>query len=164
MEPNEIGNGIFPQRSRFITYLALFSIVAAVILIYEDISNLLLLNSLMNRPEYRIAEQLMPVEAASSTGTIFEIILQCFGIIASIGLFNRLNWGRVMYMAMLTAITLWGIVSSISSYLSITQYLKGYGMESSLSLMVIGNIIALGINVYLIFRLTRKEIKDEFGQ
>jgi len=152
------------QRSRFITYLAIFSIAAALFLIIEDISNLMLLNSLSSRPEYRMAEQMMPTLSVSPTETIFEMLLQVLGIIASIGMFNRLNWGRKMYIIILSAITIWGIISSYMSYLSLSQYLNAAGMGGSLSLMILGNIIALGITVYLIRKLSAKKVVDEFLQ
>ena len=152
------------QRSKFITYLSLFSIVASLFLIIEDISNLEMLNSLSSRPEYRMAEQMMPALSVSPTETIFEMSLQVLGIIASIGMFNRLNWGRKMYIIILSAITVWGIISSIMSYISFSQYLSAFGMGGSLTLLVVGNILALGITVYLVRRLMSQKISDEFLQ
>jgi hypothetical protein len=150
------------KKSRFVTNLALFSIIAAAFMIFQNISNLLTVNSFQSRPEFRMAEQMMPSMAVSPTESIIDILLQFAGIIASIGLFNRLNWGRVSYMVVLSVITVWGIVSGIISYLSLSQYLKGYGMESSFSIFILGNILALSISVYLIWKLSTKEIRSEF--
>ena len=152
------------QRSKFITYLSVFSIAAALFLIVEDVSNLILLNSLNSRPEYRMAEQMMPTLSVSPTETIVEILLQVLGIIASIALFNRLNWGRKMYIIILSTITLWGIISSYLSYLSLSQYLNAAGMGGSLSLLVLGNFVSVGITAYLVKKLTTKIIVDEFIQ
>jgi len=151
-----------PKRSRFITNLALFSIMVGIYLMFQNILTLMTTNSFENNPEYQMAQQLMPTLSVSPTATIFEIVLQFAGIIASIGLYIRSNLGRISYMVMLSIITVWGIVASIMSYLSLSKYLQGYGIESSLSLMVFGNILALGINIYLIWKLSTNEIKDEF--
>ncbi|HAP35616.1 MAG TPA: hypothetical protein DCQ28_06600 [Bacteroidetes bacterium] len=129
---------------------------------FQSILTLMTTNSIENNPEYQMAQQLMPTLSVSPTATIFEIVLQFAGIIASIGLYIRSNLGRISYMVMLSIITVWGIVASIMSYLSLSKYLQGYGIESSLSLMVFGNILALGINIYLIWKLSTNEIKDEF--
>jgi hypothetical protein len=150
------------HKSRFITYLALFSIVAAVYTIIQDVSNMVMLNSLNSSPEYRMAEKLMPSLSVSPSGTIVEIILQAAGIVASIGMFNRLNWGRVMYIIVLSAVTVWGIITSMTSYLSFSQYLNAYGIGGSLSLMIIGNSLVLGITVYLVWKLSTSTIRDEF--
>jgi len=151
-----------PKRSRFITNLALFSIMVGIYLMFQSILTLMTTNSIENSREYQMAQQLMPTLSVSPTATIFEIVLQFAGIIASIGLYIRSNLGRISYMVMLSIITVWGIVASIMSYLSLSKYLQGYGIESSLSLMVFGNILALGINIYLIWKLSTNEIKDEF--
>jgi len=151
-----------PKRSRFITNLALFSIMVGIYLMFQSILTLMTTNSIENNPEYQMAQQLMPTLSVSPTATIFEIVLQFAGIIASIGLYIRSNLGRISYMVMLSIITVWGIVASIMSYLSLSKYLQGYGIESSLSLMVFGNILALGIIIYLIWKLSTNEIKDEF--
>ncbi len=153
-----------PKRSRFVTNLALFSIMVGIFLIFQNISNLMTTNSLENSPEYRMAQQMMPSMTVSPTATIFEILLQFAGIIASIGLFIRRNWGRISYMVLLSVITVWEIVSSVQSYLSLSKYLQGFGMESSLNLLIFGNILALGINIYLIWKLSTKEVRDEFQQ
>jgi hypothetical protein len=151
-----------PKRSRFITNLALFSIMVGIYLMFQNILTLMTTNSFENSPEYQMAQQLMPTMTVSPTATIFEILLQFAGIVASIGLYMRLNWGRVSYMVVLSVITMWEIVSSIMTYLSLSQYLNAVGMRGSLSLLIFGNALALGINTYLIWKLSKKEIKDEF--
>lgn len=153
-----------PKRSRFVTNLALFSIIVGIFLIFQNISNLMMTNSIGNNPEYRMAQQLMPSMSVSPTVTLFEIVLQFAGIIASIGLFIRRNWGRISYMVLLSVITVWEIVSSILTYLSLSKYLQGFGMESSLNILIFGNILALGINIYLIWKLSTSEIRGEFQQ
>ena len=150
------------KKSRFVTNLALFSIMVGFFLIAQNISMLLSTNSLENSPEFRMAQQLMPSISISPTATILESVLQFAGIIASIGLYMRMNWGRVAYMVLLSVITVWEIISSIQSYFSLSKYLQGFGMESSLSLLVLGNILALAINIYLIWKLSAREIRDEF--
>ncbi len=89
-------------------------------------------------------------------------MLQFLGIVASIAMFNRLNWGRVMYISVLIVVTLWGIISSFVSYLSLAQYLNAFGMGGSLSLMIIGNALSLGITIYFVWKLSTREIRDEF--
>ncbi len=131
-------------------------------MIIEGISNIAMLNSLNSRPEFAMAEKLMPSLSISPTETIVEIMLQFLGIVASIAMFNRLNWGRVMYISVLIVVTLWGIISSFVSYLSLAQYLNAFGMGGSLSLMIIGNALSLGITIYFVWKLSTREIRDEF--
>ena len=149
-------------KSRFVTYLGAISIILSVFSIYQGVSTLQMMNSLQSRPEFRIAEQMMPSLTVSSTDTIIEIILYIAGIIASIVLLNRLEWGRVMYLWVLITITVWGVYSSISSYLSVAEYLKGYGGETPLMLIFLGNIFIIGITIYLAKKLTSREIRSEF--
>lgn len=153
-----------PIRSRFISNLALFSIMVGIFLIFQNVSNLMMNNSFENSPEYRMAQQLMPSISVSPTTTLFEIFLQFAGIVASIGLFIRRSWGRISYMVLLSVITGWEIASSIQSYYSLSKYMQGFGMESSLNILIFGNILALGINIYLIWKLSTSEIRDEFQQ
>lgn len=153
-----------PIRSRFITNLALFSIMVGIYLMFQNIVTLISTSSLESSLEYKMAQQLMPSMTVSPTTTLFEIILQLSGIIASIGLFMRRNWGRISYMVILSVLTVWGIITSIQSYLLLAEYMSGFGMESSVSLLIFGNILALGINIYLIWKLSTNEICDEFQQ
>ncbi len=153
-----------PIRSRFITNLALFSIMVGIYLMFQNIVTLISTSSLESSLEYKMAQQLMPSMTVSPTTTLFEIILQLSGIIASIGLFMRRNWGRISYMVILSVLTVWGIITSIQSYLLLSKYMSGFGMESSISLVILGNILALGINIYLIWKLSTNEICDEFQQ
>lgn len=152
------------KRSSFISYLALFSIVIALFMIYESVSNMVLLNSMNNSPEYRIAEEMMPSLKISPMETFVEITMQIVGIIASIGLFMRLNWGRILFMIVLSMMTIWGIVSSIQSYLSLSQYFKGYQLGSSLELVILGALVAVGVNIYLLWKLSTKEVREECSQ
>jgi hypothetical protein len=153
-----------PIRSRFITNLAMFSIMVGIYLMFQNIVTLLSSNSMESSIEYQMAQQLMPEAVISPTAIVFEIFLQFAGIIASIGLYIRRNWGRIGYMVLLSVITVWEIVSSITAYLSLSKYMQGYGVESSISLIVLGNMIALCINIYLIWKLSTSEIKDEFQE
>lgn len=151
-------------RSRFITNLALFSIMVGIYLMFQNIVTLMSTNEIENTLEYQMAQKFMPPVTVSPTTTLFEIILQFAGIIASIGLFMRKTWGRMSYMVLLSVLTVWGIVSSIQSYLLLAEYMNGFGVESSISLLIFGNILALGINIYLIWKLSTSEIRDEFQQ
>lgn len=153
-----------PIRSRFISNLAMFSIMVGIYLMFQNIVTLLSSSSMDNSIEYQMAQQLMPEAVVSPTTTLFEIFLQFAGIIASIGLYMRRNWGRIGYMVLLSVITVWEMISSITTYLSLSKYMQGYGMESSISLIILGNVIALCINIYLIWRLSTSDIKDEFQE
>ena len=147
-------------KSRFITILSIISIMVALYSIVENISTL----SMQSSPEFQIVKQLLPSAFISPTTILVEIALNVAAIIASIGLFMRLNWGRVLYMVVLVLITVWEIYSSISSYMALNALLTGYGLGSSLSLIVFGTIFGVGLNIYLIWKLSSDNIRFEFGR
>ncbi len=145
-----------PIRSRFITVLALISIMGAFYSIMQDFFTL----SLQSSAEFGIARQLLPSAMISPAEIYFDITLSIAGIAASVGLFMRRNWGRIMYMAVLSLYTLWSIYSSISTYAAFDMLLKGYG--GSLSLILFWSVLGLGINIYLIWRLSSYAVRQEF--
>jgi hypothetical protein len=148
------------RKSRFITILSIVSIMAALYSIVENISTL----SMQSSPEFQIARQLLPSAFISSTTILIEITLNIAAIIASIGLFMRLNWGRIMYMVVLSLFTVWEIYLSISSYMALNALLTGYGLGSSLSLIVFWSVLGVGINIFLIWKLSSDNIRFEFDQ
>jgi hypothetical protein len=151
-----------PERSRFVTLLAGTSIMLMVYFSYQGISNLRMMQSLQERPEYRIAEQMMPSMSVSPAAIYGELSLYLLGIAASIAMVNRLNWGRVMYMIVLSVSTVWEIVSSISSYLSLSHYLNVVGMGDSFAVVLFGNVLIAGFNIAIVWKLSTKTIKAEF--
>lgn len=152
----------FHQKSRFVNNLAMMSIVVGIYMIYQDISNLTMLQTLSSSPEYRMAEQMMPSLSVSPAETMFDIFMQAAGIIGSVGLMLRMNWGRILYIAVLSIVTLWGIISGIMSYLSISTYLGSIGMGGSLSLLLMGNVVMLVIAGYIVWKLSTEKIRNEF--
>ena len=147
-------------KSRFITILSIVSIMVALYSIVENISTL----SMQSSQEFQIVKQLLPSAFISPATILVEIALNVAAIIASIGLFMRLNWGRIMYMIVLILITAWEIYSSISSYMALNALLTGYGLGRSLSLIVFGTIFGVGLNIYLIGKLSSDNIRFEFGR
>jgi len=152
------------ERSRFITVLAYSSIILQLYFAYEAVSNLAFMNSMYQRPELQIADQMLPSMAVSTTGTAIELVVYLFGIIASAAMLFRYNWGRLMYMVILTIITLWGIGISMESYLSVSELLRSLGLGESLTLLLLGSILSLGVNGVLLWKLSREEIRKEFMQ
>jgi hypothetical protein len=151
-----------PPRSRFITVLSLTSIFLQGYLIIQGISNLMFMLSLRERPEYRLAEQMLPEMTVSPARTAVELLLYAVGIAASVAMFNRLNWGRVMFMGVLCTATVWETISGISAYLSMSEYLRLLGMGSSLPLLLFGSTIAFGVNGWIVWKLSREEVRNEF--
>ena len=156
-------NDIFQSKhSRFVSYLAIVSIMAAMYLIVQGVSNLMMLSSLKNSTEYRIAEQMIPASLVSPSGTMLEILFQFAGIVASIGLWNRLNWGRIMYMIVLSTMTVWETISTVNSYLSLSQYLNAAGLSGSWIALLFSNFITASISGYILWKLSTKEVRNEF--
>jgi hypothetical protein len=149
-----------PRKSRFITILSTISIMVAFYSITQSITTL----SMQNSPEFQMAKQFLPSTFISPTSIYFEIFLNVAAIIASIGLFMRLNWGRMMFMVVLAIVTIWEIYSSISSYLALNSFLKQYGIGSSLTIIVFWAIFGIAINIYLIWKLSSEDVRREFGQ
>lgn len=151
------------QRSRFVTSLSVISVFVALYMIVEEISTLTMVNAMSERPEFRMAEQLMPSMTLSPTTLIIDLILYVLSIIASIALFNRLPWGRVMYIVVLSLLTAVGIISSMQTYISLSSYFTMLGMDDSLTMMIAGNMFALGINIFIVWKLSSATIRSEFG-
>jgi hypothetical protein len=78
-------------------------------------------------------------------------------------LYMRWNWGRIMYMVVLSLFTGWEIYASISTYRTVNALLTGYGMGSSLPLILMWSIVGVGVSVFLIWKLSSEGIKSEFG-
>ena len=150
------------SQSRFVDILAKISIVVAAYLIIDGIMNLNFINTFKTSPEYRIAEQFMPSAIVSPTVTVIEIILQILGIAASVAMLKRLNWGRVLYISVLGLLSLSGIISSLRLHLSMSKYLDAFGLGSSLTMLIIWYLITIGINGFIMWKLTTKEIRNEF--
>lgn len=149
-------------RSRFVTQLGIISIFIAMILIVQGLSTLSSLKALSNSPLGKMAEQMMPSMSISPAGIYAELFLYILGIAASIAMINRLDWGRVIYMIVISAATVWGIVSSIASYVSMSHYLNAAGMGDSFALLMVGNVLIAAFNAAIIWKLSTKTIKAEF--
>ena len=149
---------MFQTRSRFVTYVALFSIAVAFYSIIEGFSTL----SMQNSGMMSLAQQMFPGVEVSTTVTVFEIILNAFGLVASVGLFMRRNWGRLSYMAVLSITTVWEIYSSISTTMALEQMMAQVGMGSTLPLIIFWSIVGFGISLYILWKLSTPEIKTEF--
>jgi hypothetical protein len=105
---------------------------------------------------------MMPSMSISPSAIYAELFMYLLGIAASIAMINRLNWGRVMYLIVFSATTVWGIVSSISSYLSLSHYLNAAGMGDSFAVVIFGNILIAGFNAAIVWKLSTKTIRAEF--
>lgn len=149
-------------RSRFVTNLAVSSIGICIIMTAMDLSTLSTLNSLSNSPEAQLMEQYMPSLAISPTETILDMLLYLAGAVASFMMFRRSNVGRLAFMGVVTVGTLWSIASSISAYYSVAEYLRAFGMGGSLSLLVLGAVFGVAINVAIVWKLSRPDIVQEF--
>lgn len=147
-----------PTRSRFVTLLAIFSIVVAFVSVYQSFSLL----SMQNSPEFEIVKQFVPSGLISSTQIYFEILLNCAAIIVSTALFLRLRWGRISYIVVLGIYTLWEIYSGISTYYQFSSLLTGVDPKGSLSLILFLSLVGVGINIFLIRKLSSVDIKVEF--
>lgn len=148
------------RKSQFVTLLSLFSIVVAFYFVFENVSAF----SMQNNPEMQLAKQFLPSVFVSPAALYFEILLNIIIIIASIGLFLRLNWARIGYMIVLSLTTVWEIYSSINAYYALDSFLEGYNLGNSLMLIVFWSLLGVGINIYLIRKLTSSDVKLEFAR
>jgi hypothetical protein len=147
------------DKSRFVTVLSVISILVAGYSIYQNLSTL----SMQNSPEFQLAKQYLPAVSISPIAIFIEIALDILAIAASIGLLLRMQWGRISFIVVLSVITVWQIYSSVTSYLEFSALLSGNGLGGSLMLIVIGAVLGVGINVYIIRMLSSAEIRSEFG-
>ena len=106
-----------------------------------------------------VMESLMP----SPASVYSEMFLSLLMVVASVLLFKRMNVGRLMYLVVLTAGSFWTVFSSVRSYALMSQYLDLPGVqETSMTLIGATTAITIGINIYLVWKLTRDEVKREF--
>lgn len=151
-----------PPRSSFITILAVVSVLLQILMIYEGIQTLRMAASIQSMPGFAIAQEMMPELAVSQESLYGEMALYLVGIAASIAMLRRMNWGRLLYIAVLTGITGWQIASGISSYRMLATFEGLPGTSGALPVLVIGTILGAVLNGVIAVKLLSKDVREEF--
>lgn len=151
-----------PPRSSFITILAIVSILLQMLMIYEGIQTLRMAASIQSMPGFAIAQEMMPELAVSPESVYSEMALYLAGIAASIAMLRRMNWGRLLYIAVLTGITGWQIASGISSYRMLAAFEGLPGTSGALPILVLGTVLGAVLNGVIAVKLLSKDVRKEF--
>lgn len=153
-----------PQfRSSFVTVIAVISIFISIFQFYGAYSNLAVMDSVSAVSGLGVTTEVMESLMPSPASVYSEMFLSLLMVVASVLLFKRMNVGRMMYLVVLTAGSFWTVFSSVRSYALMSQYLDLPGVqETSMTLIGATTAITIGINIYLVWKLTRDEVKREF--
>ena len=153
-----------PQfRSSFVTVIAVISIFISIFQFYGAYSNLAVMDSVSAVSGLGVTTEVMESLMPSPASVYSEMFLSLLMVVASVLLFKRMNVGRLMYLVVLTAGSFWTVFSSVRSYALMSQYLDLPGVqETSMTLIGATTAITIGINIYLVWKLTRDEVKREF--
>lgn len=152
-----------PIRSSFVTVLAVISIFISCIQCISSYSSLSMMDSVSAVSSLGVSSEVMESLMPSASSIYSEMLISVLMIAASVMLFKRMNAGRVMYLVVLTAGSVWTVISSLRSYSLISQYSALPGVQET-SILMIGatTAVTIGINVALVWKLTRDDVKSEF--
>jgi hypothetical protein len=153
-----------PQfRSSFVTVIAVISIFISIFQFYGAYSNLAMMDSVSAVSGLGVTTEVMESLMPSPASLYSEMFLSFLMVVASVLLFKRMNAGRMMYLVVLTAGSFWTVYSSVRSYALMSQYLDLPGVqETSMTLIGATTAVTIGINIYLVWKLTRDDVKSEF--
>jgi hypothetical protein len=151
-----------PQRSSFVTILAVISIMLQMLMIYEGVQTLRMAESISSMPGFAMAQEMMPDLVISPAAVYSEMALYLLGIAASVAMLRRFNWGRVLYIAVLTGITGWQIASGIGSYRMLSAFEGLPGTGGTLPLLIVGTVLGVVMNGVIAVKLLSKDVRKEF--
>ena len=171
-----------PQRSTFVTGLAIISMLIAAFLFVSDIVALVSYVELTSSSEYQMTMKLIQsYHLDSSTmlinshwmigASIVSVILSMGTMAASYALYTRKSWGRISYIIILGVQALYYVVSSIVGYylaksivsnsaeVFTSSGLWAYGGLTN----IIGMIIILTTSAFIIRKLSSENVRREFA-
>ncbi len=172
-----------PQRSTFVTGLAIVSMLLAAFLFVTDITGLVSYVSLTNSSEYQMAMKLMQTYQPDSglilinsewmmTTSIISLLLNMGTLVVSYGLFARKTWGRISYVSLLGIQTVYYVLSSIGGYYLAQSIVHKSGIGEMLNssglwafggiTTIVGMIIVVATAVFIIRKLATESGGQEF--
>ncbi len=172
-----------PQRSTFVTGLAIVSMLLAAFLFVSDIAGLVSYVNLTNSSEYQMAMKLMQTYQPDSglmlinsewmmTTSIIGLLLNMGTLVVSYGLFARKTWGRISYISLLGIQTVYYILSSIGGYYLAQTIVNKSGIGEMLNssglwafggfTTIVGMIIVVATAAFVIRKLSSDSVRQEF--
>ncbi len=172
-----------PQRSTFVTRLAIVSMLLAAFLFVSDIAGLVSYVNLTNSSEYQMAMKLMQTYQPDSglmlinskwmmATSIIGLLLNMGTLVVSYGLFARKTWGRISYISFLGIETVYYIVSSIGGYYLAQTIVNKSGIGETLNsselwafgglTTIVGMIIVVATAAFIIRKLSSDSVRKEF--
>jgi hypothetical protein len=174
-----------PQRSTFVTGLAIVSMLLAAFLFVSDIAGLVSYINLTNSSEYQMAMKLMQAYQPDSrlmlinsgwmmTTSLVGLVINMGTLVVSYGLFARKTWGRISYISALGIQTVYYILSSIGGYYLAQTIVNKSGIDEMLNssellafggfTAIVGMIIVVATAAFIIRKLSSESVRREFVQ
>jgi hypothetical protein len=174
-----------PQRSTFVTGLAIVSMLLGAFLFVSDIAGLVSYVNLTNSSEYQMAMKLMQAYQPDSglmlinsewmmTTSIIGLVLNMGTLVVSYGLFARKTWGRTSFISLLGIQTMYYILSSIGGYYLAQTIVNKSGVGETLDFSglwafggfatIVGMIIVVATAAFIIRKLSSDSVRQEFVQ
>ena len=108
------------------------------------------------------------------TSSIIGLALNVATIVVSFALFRRMKWGRISFISLVWVQTAYYIASSIGGYYlaqsllgqtGIAQLIGGSGIMAFGEFAAIGSvIIVVAIALFIVWKLSSKDVRGEFGK
>ena len=172
-----------PPKSPFVSVLAITSAAAAVFLFGTDLIAVISYITLTNSPAYKFAmQQIDAFQPGGSsillsptwvlTTTIMSLGLNAASLVASIGLFRRMRWGRLSYIMLVWFQAAYFLASSAAGYFLARSFAEDSGVGQLLYsssmfaaggyAVAIGAVIAVAVAVFLTWKLSSQAVRNEF--
>jgi len=172
-----------PPKSAFVSIIAITSAAAAIFLFGSDLIALVSYVTLTNSSAYKFAMQqidafeaggssllISPAWVLATTGV--SLVLNAATLAASIGLFRRMKWGRVSFILLAWLQAFYFLATSAAGYFMARSFAESSGVGQLLDssplfaaggyAVVIGIVIALAVAVFLTWKLSSREVRNEF--
>ena len=180
---NDLTESSAPPRSRFITSLAMISLLVCIVLLVSDVAGLISYLTLTNSAAYQMAIRQISTYMPGARSMLFNsgpmvmssvvsIILNSASIIASLALVQRKRWGRDSFVWLIWIQTGYYVISAVSGYFLARSFARETGLFGqtlvSGSLMLggyvalVGVILLLSTAIFLTRKLSSPEVRREF--
>ena len=156
------------MRSKFITTLSIFAVVASVLGLASGTLQLLAFQGLKDHPDLAaltleaVSQQmgasvtLVELEQMLLDHGLFSMVTSILGVALGYGLWRRRAWARTGSIYLILVMTLWLVSSSVSSALPLSNWMYWFGLAFA--------ALIAGIHAGIIVKLRSPEVRAEFSQ
>lgn len=164
-----------PAKSNFVTVLAWIFIVLSGFATLIGVLQNIMVQTMFADPKFKESLSKLPSDVpasaafmASNIRLMFAIALGVFAttLVSSIGLLNRRNWARLMFIGIMGIGILWNIGGLVFQLIMFSSFPPTAAFQSFfVGMMIFGACLAIAISVlfgWVIMRLVSKPIAAEF--